>query len=107
METKEKIKRLRAQIAKLQEHLKNSKGAEKAEIQKHIDKYQSQLDALLAENPHNDGSGRPPIPPKKTSEKTSDECKNAWYNYYKCMGDCKSQGKDCSGCKKPTCPDPS
>ena len=61
METKEKIKRLRAQIAKLQGYLKNAKGDEKAEIQKHIDKYQSQLDALLAENPHNDGTGRKPI----------------------------------------------
>ena len=68
METKEKIKRLRAQIADLQKHLKGAKGEFKKDLLAKIASYQKQLDALLAENPHNDGTGRKPISPGMTED---------------------------------------
>tara|TARA_R110002020_G_scaffold33491_3_gene101956 strand:+ start:41685 stop:41882 length:198 start_codon:yes stop_codon:yes gene_type:complete len=63
METKKKIAALRAQIAKLEKHMEGAKGQFKDELTQAIAKLQKELDALLAENPHDDGTGRKPIGP--------------------------------------------
>jgi len=61
METKDKIKQLRAQITELRSHLKGAKGQMKQDLQKKIQSLEKQLQKLLSENPHNDGTGRKPI----------------------------------------------
>ena len=60
MEIKKQISKLRAQIAQLQGNLKGAKGEFKKDLLSKIAMYQKQLDALLAENPHDDGTGRKP-----------------------------------------------
>lgn len=73
MENKEKIAKLRAEIAKYQSRLSpdyNSpvhgklSNEQKKKINTEIARLQKQLDALLAENPHDDGTGRKPISPR-------------------------------------------
>jgi len=79
METKDKIKKLRAQITELRSHLKGAKGQMKQDLQKKITELEKQLQMLLSENPHDDGTGRKPISPRGEQRPASKSPKRPGY----------------------------
>jgi len=62
MEVKEQIRRLRLQISNLRDNLKGAKGDFKEDLQAKITELEAKLAELLAQNPHDDGTGRKQIP---------------------------------------------
>ena len=83
-ENKDKIAKLRGEISKYQSWLSPDytssvhgklSDEQKTKINTEIARLQKQLDALLAENPHDDGTGRKPISyrpmKKRVAQKTS------------------------------------